>query len=60
MTDYIVNSHRVGAVGSKLNISKHITDKVLAYLLKAGFITEASQAPTKSAKTEPKQELTEE
>jgi hypothetical protein len=33
---------------------------VLAYLLKAGFITEASQAPTKSAKTEPKQELTEE
>jgi hypothetical protein len=33
---------------------------VIDYLLKAGFISEAPQAPTKSAKTEPKQELTEE
>jgi hypothetical protein len=60
MTDYIVNSHRVGAVGEKLKINKFFTEKVLAYLLKAGFISEASQAPTKSAKTEPKQDLTEE
>jgi hypothetical protein len=60
MTDYIVNSHRVGAVGEKLKINKFITEKVLAYLLKEGFITEAPQAPAKSAKTEPKQELTEE
>jgi hypothetical protein len=60
MTDYIVNSHRVGNVGEKLKISKFITEKVLAYLLKEGFITEAPQAPAKSAKTEPKQELTEE
>jgi hypothetical protein len=60
MTDYIVNSHRVGTVGEKLKINKYITEKVLDYLLKAGFISEAPQAPTKSAKTEPKQELTEE
>lgn len=60
MTDYIVNSHRVGTVGEKLKISKYITEKVLDYLLKAGFISEAPQASVKSAKTEPKQELTEE
>lgn len=60
MTDYIVNSHRVGTVGQKLKITKHITDKVINYLLEAGFISEAPQAPKKSDKTEPKQELTEE
>ena len=60
MSDYIINSKRVGTVGEKLKISKNITDKVLDYLLKAGFISEAPQAPTKSAKTEPKQDLNEE
>ena len=29
MTDYIVNSHRVGTVGEKLKINKYITEKVL-------------------------------
>ena len=60
MTDYIINSKRVGIVGEKLKISKHFTEKVLAYLLEAGFISEAKQAPAKSAKTEPKQDLNEE
>jgi hypothetical protein len=60
MTDYIVNSERVGNVGEKLKINKYITEKVLDYLLKAGFISEAPQASAKSAKTEPKQDLNEE
>lgn len=47
MTDYIVNSHRVGTVGQKLKITKHITDKVIDYLLEAGFISEAPPSTQK-------------
>lgn len=60
MKTYIVNSHRVGKVGEALKVNHRITDKIIDWLLASGFISEAPQAPTKSAKTEPKQDLTEE
>lgn len=60
MKTYIINSHRVGKVGEVLEINHRITDKIIDWLLKAGFISEAPQAPVKSAKTEPKQQPSEE
>lgn len=60
MKTYIINSHRVGKVGEVLEINHRITDKIIDWLLKAGFISEAPQTPVKSAKTEPKQQPSEE